>query len=136
MKRYSSLLYFHNISKKINNQSGAAAVEFALILPILATLFCGILYLGVAYNNWIALTHAAREGARLASVGEYSEERVRDSAPSVEITSINITGAEGNIGSPVSVTVKGIVFDIHIPFIWHWSGQLESTATMRRESSN
>lgn len=120
----------------MNNQKGATAVEFALIFPLLVMILFGIFQFGIAYNNWIALTHAAREGARLASVGEYSEERVRASAPSVNITSINTAGSGGSIGSPVSVTVRGDVLDIQIPFIGHWPVQLESTATMRLESSN
>ncbi|MBM3710507.1 MAG: pilus assembly protein, partial [Actinobacteria bacterium] len=52
-------------------QTGASAVELAFILPILVMVIFGIFQFGIAYNNWIALTHAAREGARLAAVGKY-----------------------------------------------------------------
>ena len=46
---------------KIKNQKGAAAVEFAIIIPVLVMILFGMFQFGIAYNNWIALTHAARE---------------------------------------------------------------------------
>jgi Flp pilus assembly protein TadG len=47
---------------------GAAAVEFALLLPLLLVLVFGIIDFGRALNAQITLTQAAREGARLASL--------------------------------------------------------------------
>ena len=125
-------------SKILKKEKGASAVEFALILPILVMLVFGIFQFGIAYNNWIALTHAAREGARLAAVGANAldtEQRVRDSAPSVVIQSIEVTPAPpgGNIGDPVTVTVTGAVLRIEIPFAVSRNIQLTSTATMRKE---
>lgn len=46
------------------SEDGAAAVEFALLLPILIMLILGILEFGLAYNAQITVTNAAREGAR------------------------------------------------------------------------
>jgi len=120
----------------INSQRGATAVEFALVFPLLVMILFGIFQFGIAYNNWIALTHAAREGARLAAVGKFTDQRVRASAPSVNITSIDTSGIGGTIGDPVTITVRGDVLDIQIPFVGHWPVQLESTATMRLETSN
>jgi hypothetical protein len=48
---------------------GAAAVEFALVVPILLLLVGGILDFGFAFNAQISLTHAAREGVRVESLG-------------------------------------------------------------------
>jgi Flp pilus assembly protein TadG len=120
---------------KDKNQVGATAVEFALILPMLVTILFGIFQFGFAFNNWIALTHAASEGARLASVGQYSEQEVKNRAPSVNILSVTATGVGGEIGDPVTVTVVGQVLDIQIPFVGNWPIQLQSTATMRLETS-
>jgi Flp pilus assembly protein TadG len=50
-------------------QSGAAAVELALVLPILLVLVFGIVDFGRAYNAQISLTQAAREGARVRALG-------------------------------------------------------------------
>lgn len=46
------------------DERGAALVEFALILPLLAAITFGMLTSGVVYNHKMDLTHAAREGAR------------------------------------------------------------------------
>ena len=51
-------------------ERGAAAVEFALLLPVLLLLVFGIIDFGRALNAQITLTQAAREGARLAAVGQ------------------------------------------------------------------
>jgi Flp pilus assembly protein TadG len=124
---------FVKSKSKLKNEKGASAVEFALVLPIFIMLVFGIFQFGIAFNNWIAITHAAREGARLAAVGQYDEQRVRDSAPSVAIQSISVTGQGGTVGSPVTVIVTGNVLDINIPFAGNWPVTLASTAIMRLE---
>ena len=126
--------------KYFKRQKGASAVEFALILPVLIMIIFAIFQFGIAYNNYIALTHAAREGARLAAVNfdedpgivEF-ETRIRDSAPTVTIESINLSGQDGNIGDSVEVTVTGQVLNIEIPLAGNWPVQLTSTATLRIE---
>jgi Flp pilus assembly protein TadG len=45
-------------------------VEFALLLPLLLLLVFGIIDFGRALNAQITLTQAAREGARLAALGQ------------------------------------------------------------------
>ena len=125
----------------IKNEKGASAVEFALILPILIMLVFGIFQFGIAYNNYIALTHAAREGARLAAVGLYEdpdfdfEQAVRDRAPSVTIETITVDNPEGAyIGKSVVVTVTGEIFFIEIPMVPKLGPiKLTSQAKMRRE---
>ena len=127
-------------NKIIKSEKGASAVEFALILPILLMLIFAIFQFGIAYNNYIALTHAAREGARLAAVNfdedpgiDEFEARIRDSAPTVTIQSIGLSGQDGDIGDSVSVTVTGEVLNIEIPLAGSWPVQLTSTATLRIE---
>jgi len=124
--------------KFIFNQKGAAAVEFAIVLPILIMLVFGIVEFGIAYNNWISLTHAARHGARIAAVEDYEsiedfENKVRESSPTVTIETITLSGQDGNIGDPVVVTVTGEVLNIIIPLVGSWPVQLNSEATMRLE---
>ena len=124
---------FVKSKSKLRNEKGASAVEFALVLPIFVSVIFAIFQFGIAFNNWIAITHAAREGARLAAVGQYDEQRVRDSAPSVNIESISVSGQGGSVGSPVTVTVTGNVLNIEIPFVHSWPVILTSTAVMRLE---
>ena len=57
-------LYRIRTGRAGSNERGAALVEFALLLPILAMIVFGALTAGMAYNHKMDLTHAAREGAR------------------------------------------------------------------------
>jgi Flp pilus assembly pilin Flp len=50
-------------------EDGAAAVEFALLLPLLVLLLFGIIQFGIAFNARIQATNAAREAARTAVIG-------------------------------------------------------------------
>ena len=58
----------HRTARNTPRDRGAAAVEFALLLPMLLLLLFGIIDFGRALNAQITLTQAAREGARIASV--------------------------------------------------------------------
>ena len=51
-----------------SNERGAAAVEFALVLPLLLLLVLGIIEFSRLYNIQISLTNAAREGARSMAI--------------------------------------------------------------------
>lgn len=55
-------------SAGLRRQKGAAAVEFALILPILLLVFFGIVELSLALYDKAVLTNASREGARAGIV--------------------------------------------------------------------
>ena len=47
---------------------GQSVVELALILPVLTLLVFGALEIGRVLNAWVIVTHASREGARVAAV--------------------------------------------------------------------
>jgi len=120
-------------TKLTREEKGASAVEFALILPILVLLLFGIIQFGIAYNNYLAITHAAREGARLAAVGKYSEEIVRERAYPVNPTSITLNYPNGNNpGQPVEVEVSYPV-TITIPLWGEEIITLRSKGIMRLE---
>jgi Flp pilus assembly protein TadG len=73
-------------SSRKKSDRGTAAVEFALIVPVLLLIVFGIIDFGRALNAQISLTGAAREGVRLAALG-YSDAaidaRVAAAAPSL-----------------------------------------------------
>jgi Flp pilus assembly protein TadG len=57
------------IRDKLRREDGAAAVEFALIVGVLAMLLFGMLQFGLAFFQLQNLRAAAREGARVGAVG-------------------------------------------------------------------
>lgn len=124
---------FKRLKFQLKNENGASAIEFALVLPVLIMLLFSIFEFGIIYNNYLAITHAAREGARLAAVKQYSEEVVRERAYPVNPTQISLGYPNGDVhGEPVEVTVR-YEKQIEIPF---WGAQtipLVSRAQMRIE---
>lgn len=56
------------VQTKIRSESGASAVEFALLLPVLMMVLFGIIEFGLALYRQAILTNASREGARLGIV--------------------------------------------------------------------
>lgn len=79
------------------HERGAAAVEFAIVLPVLVMLLFGIIEFGAAYNRSQGLHAAAREGARLAALRQTTrsqiEQRVLDALDGVvkDLTSVTIS---------------------------------------------
>src|SRR6266511_6155918 len=56
------------IRDRISREDGVAAVEFAIILPVLALLLFGVLEFGRVWRQYQVFEGAAREGARCAAV--------------------------------------------------------------------
>src|SRR5215207_9661180 len=52
----------------LRDQAGAAAVEFALAVPVLVVMIYGIFQIGVAFQASAGMQHALGEGARLATI--------------------------------------------------------------------
>ncbi len=57
------------IRARLHRQDGAAAVEFALIVGVLAMLIFGMLQFGLTFFELQNLRASAREGARIGAVG-------------------------------------------------------------------
>ncbi len=53
---------------RVRDDRGAAAVEFAIVAPLLFLLVFAIIDFGFGFHAWDATQNAAREGARLAAV--------------------------------------------------------------------
>ena len=66
------------IRDRTSRDEGVAAVEFALILPVLALILFGVLEFGRVWSQYQVFQGAAREGARCAAVASTSECVVQD----------------------------------------------------------
>ena len=50
------------------DERGATLVEFAIVMPILFALIVGISEFGLAFKDWLSVSNATREGARMGAV--------------------------------------------------------------------
>jgi Flp pilus assembly pilin Flp len=106
-------------------QDGAAAVEFALLLPLLVLLLFGLIQFGIAFNTRIQATNAAREAARAAVIGidnwddvgglEFWE-GVRQRAGVGDISNCTLTTTAEVIGGTLTVTFD-YPLELMIPFM-------------------
>jgi len=84
---------------------GAAAVEFALVMPILLLFVLGIIDFGRLWFTQISLSQAAREGARQEALGSgYVYSRTVGAAPGLTglVVYINGTVYSANPATPVA----------------------------------
>lgn len=99
-------------------QRGAAAVEFALLLPVMMGVIAGITDFGRAFFTQIELTNAAREGARAAVVG--ADPVARAQAAMIPVPSgFAVTVPSTCPGVEAEVTVSA-------PFNWMFLGPVMS----------
>jgi Flp pilus assembly protein TadG len=110
------------------HERGAAAVEFAIVLPLLILLVFGIVQFGLLYNRQQGLHAAAREGARLGSLPQTTESEIQDrvmdaldgvpfdSSPSISVSPSSSKPCENRSGATVVVTVEATT-NVDIP-LW------------------
>ena len=135
---------------KLKNQKGVAAVEFALVLPILVMMAFGIIEFSLILYDKAVITNASREGARAGIVSQ--SPRVPDGevttvvenyckdylvtfgTPNTPVTAIARTG--NSFGDDLTVAVTYSYGFLVLPnFITGITGPLDLTATtvMRME---
>jgi Flp pilus assembly protein TadG len=96
------------LSRRGASDRGAAAVEFALVLPLLLLLVFGIIDFGRALNAQITLTQAAREGARLAALGQSAAtvtSQAQAAATDLSPVTVAVTGCAVGAGGTANATV-------------------------------
>ena len=131
-------------AKKFHGERGQTAVEFALVLPTLVVLLLAIIQVGIAFNNYVTLTDAARAGARKAIVvrvggatTDSAKQAVRDAAGDLDQSTlgVDVTDPTWNLaGSQVTVTAT-YPYEINIPLLGLsvMSGTMTATAKERLE---
>ncbi|GAA4408564.1 hypothetical protein GCM10023168_26190 [Fodinibacter luteus] len=122
-------------------ERGAAAVEFAILFPLLILLIAGIIDMGRLLFGQIMLTNAAREGARMVAMGQSAvnaEARAVASMPMFTELVNDESPAQFNPGPACApggvaqVTVSATDFDwVMLGFTGLAPPQPSATATMR-----
>jgi Flp pilus assembly protein TadG len=56
--------------RRRRNDSGASAVEFALVVPLLILLLIGTITAGMTYSDHLSITNGAREAARYGAAAD------------------------------------------------------------------
>jgi Flp pilus assembly protein TadG len=96
--------------------SGAAAVEMALVLPLLLFVVFGVVDFGRMLNAQLTLTQAAREGARAAALGQSADTRVQAATTSLSgVTSTVTTCPAGGSTSADAVVTTTLNFTFVTP---------------------
>jgi Flp pilus assembly protein TadG len=108
---------------QLREERGQALVEMALVLGILLLLLTGIVEFGRVLNAQLAVSHASREGARIAVVGATDDlisQRVRNAAGTLDVNKVSITVSPSSNerirGTELRVLVEYPV-DIVMPFM-------------------
>lgn len=111
------------IRKKLKNEDGQAMVEFALCLPILLLILCGIIDFGWMFYNQLALNNVCREGARYAVVNtaeDHSTDAIERHIESVIAANYSIGEVELGVtySQPTDPTAGSVTVTLEKEFKW------------------
>jgi Flp pilus assembly protein TadG len=120
-------------------ETGAAAVEMALVLPLLFLLVFGIVEFGFIFNRKVTIAHAAREGARhLAIIANgdpmaisKAEQTAEDAAP--DLQGAGEISCAGSYPSSTQVQMKcDTSYKLRL-YLFNTDVDLNSTAKAKKE---
>src|SRR5712691_2134910 len=119
--------------------TGTAAVEFALVLPLLLVIALALVQVGLVIRDRLLVEEAARAGARAAAVEDDPDAiagAARSAAPDLDASALTVDVVrQGARGAPVTVTVS-YTAAIKVPLVsWLFgtSVSMHSTTTDRQE---
>jgi Flp pilus assembly protein TadG len=111
---------------------GAAVVELALVLPVLAMLLFGIVEFGRGYSAQVELTSAVREGARAAALKTGDPVTVvKGAAGSLDPAKITVTPGPACLPGADAVVTATYPFTYEVPFFGSRTATLDAKAVMR-----
>jgi Flp pilus assembly protein TadG len=101
-------------------ERGTAAVEFALVLPLVLVVALALVQTGLLVRDRLLVEAAARAGARAAAVQEDAE-AIRSAAlaaaPSLEGSAVALTVTRTGVrGEPVTVSLRYLA-SVRVPFV-------------------
>jgi hypothetical protein len=122
---------------RAGGQRGQAAVELALVLPLLALLALALVQLALVVRDQIRVTFGAREAARQAAVDGDEASVRRAVAASTRLDGQRLEIDVGDLGQPGSRVTVRVAYraPTDLPLVGRLVGDvhLEGAATMRVE---
>jgi Flp pilus assembly protein TadG len=96
---------------------GAAAVEFALVMPVLLILVLGIVEFGRAYNVQTTVSAAAREGVRTMAL-QNSESAARTATKTAAAPAVTLTDGQISVSAacPAAGTNPSALVTVTVTF--------------------
>ena len=113
---------------------GQATVEVALVLPLIAVIALAVVQVGLVVHARVMVTHAAREGVRVAAVGGTDEavEQAAASAGGLRPSRLQVT-VERSGGRVHLRAHYSAATDVPLVGVFLGSVPLTATASMRLE---
>jgi len=127
---------------RFRRNEGVAAVELALVLPLLLVILFGIIDFGLYFYNDLQLTHVARDAARHLTVGQEGDaDAAIDNATLVSTTITSRDLDAGSHANDATVTLTATYQTLTpLPAMLGFFGgglgstmDINATAIMRRE---
>lgn len=124
----------------LKNEAGQAVTEFAVILPLLATLLLAIVQGGIVLNHYLTLNDAVRVGARTAAASaslggggaaSAAQQAMTNAADGLQLQNVQVS-SDWQSGDPVTVTAQ-VPYTITLLGVTVASGNFVSTTTERVE---
>jgi Flp pilus assembly protein TadG len=111
----------HVRRRRLRAERGAELIEFAVAFPLLFFLVAGIVDFGFMFHNYEVVTNAAREGARIGILPNYTtadvQARVASYLTAAGLTGTPTTNVSTTTGTlPSGATVKGLVVQVNYPY--------------------
>ena len=106
------------LRSKMRDQHGQSMVEMALVLPILILLVFGIIEYGRIYTHQLEINAAVRQGARIASVNNKSNDSINAS----NVLAILEKGTTGSLGAVTNPATISGTQTARITWVKNWYG--------------
>ena len=124
-----------------SSENGQAIVEFALALPLLLLIICGILDFGWIYTNQYKVEYAVYAGARYATIygPDMTESALKTGIESItaenipngsaEYVNVTVNSGERTVRVKVSYPVRTITFVAGTIFGRYYTARAETAAS-------
>lgn len=123
---------------RVRRERGQSLVETAVVVPILLLLIAAVIDFGRAFDTYIVLTNAAREGARFASLANpLTESEIRDLVyDDVVGSGTNITDMSSFDKNTITLEASTDVVTVTVPYTMSmWFGGFIGLDQVRLEKS-